>query len=106
MDHLRLQSAFKFVAISIFGDGGQLMTAANLCLEAVRSTQLTWYLSELYKVSRDKWRMSLSDRHLCYSHAKITDSCTPFLISCFACHTLWILQISEDMKSPGRHFCH
>ena len=35
MDHLRLQSAFKFVAISRFGDGGQLMTAANLCLEAV-----------------------------------------------------------------------
>ena len=29
MDHLRLQSAFKFVAISRFGDGGQLMTAAN-----------------------------------------------------------------------------
>ena len=35
MDHLRLQSAFKFVAISRFGDGGQLITAANLCLEAV-----------------------------------------------------------------------
>ena len=35
MDHLRLQSAFKFVAISRFGDGGQLMTAPNLCLEAV-----------------------------------------------------------------------
>ena len=35
MDHLRLQSAFKVVAISRFGDGGQLMTAANLCLEAV-----------------------------------------------------------------------
>ena len=35
MDHLRLQSAFKFVAISTFGDGSQLMTAANLCLEAV-----------------------------------------------------------------------
>ena len=35
MDHLRLQSAFKFVAISRLGDGGQLMTAANLCLEAV-----------------------------------------------------------------------
>ena len=35
MDHLQLQSAFKFVAISRFGDGGQLMTAANLCLEAV-----------------------------------------------------------------------
>ena len=32
MDHLRWQSAFKFVAISRFGDGGQLMTAANLCL--------------------------------------------------------------------------
>ena len=36
MDHLRLQSAFKFVAISRFGDGGQLMTMANLCLEAVQ----------------------------------------------------------------------
>ena len=36
MDHLRLQSAFKFVAISRFGDGGQLMTTANLCLEAVK----------------------------------------------------------------------
>ena len=36
MDHLQLQSAFKFVAISRFGDGGQLMTAANLCLEAVQ----------------------------------------------------------------------
>ena len=35
MDHLRLQSAFKFVAISRFGDGDQLMTVANLCLEAV-----------------------------------------------------------------------
>ena len=35
MDHLRLQSAFKFVTISRFRDGGQLMTAANLCLEAV-----------------------------------------------------------------------
>ena len=35
MDHLRLQSAFKFVAILSFGDGGQLMTAANLCPEAV-----------------------------------------------------------------------
>ena len=35
MDHLQLQSAFKFVAISRFGDGGQLMTVANLCLEAV-----------------------------------------------------------------------
>ena len=35
MDHLQLESAFKFVAISRFGDGGQLMTAANLCLEAV-----------------------------------------------------------------------
>ena len=35
MDHLRLQSAFKFVAISRFGDGGQLMTVANFCLEAV-----------------------------------------------------------------------
>ena len=40
MDHLRLQSAFKFVAISRFGDGGQLMTAANLCLEAVQSVTL------------------------------------------------------------------
>ena len=35
MDYLRLQSAFKFVAILSFGDGGQLMTAANLCPEAV-----------------------------------------------------------------------
>ena len=35
MDHFQLLSAFKFVAISRFGDGGQLMTAANLCLEAV-----------------------------------------------------------------------
>ena len=42
MDHLRLQSAFKFVAISRFGDGGQLMTAANLCLEAVQ--HLIFYL--------------------------------------------------------------
>ena len=37
IDNLRLQSAFKFVAISRFGDGGQLMTAANLCLEAVEA---------------------------------------------------------------------
>ena len=37
MDHLRLQSAFKFVANSRFGDGGQLMTAVNLWLEAVQN---------------------------------------------------------------------
>ena len=36
MDDLRLQSTFKFVAISRFDDGGQLMTAANLCLEVDR----------------------------------------------------------------------
>ena len=29
MDHLRLQSAFKFVAISRFGDGGQLMPRSS-----------------------------------------------------------------------------
>ena len=40
MDHLRLQSAFKFVVISRFGGGGQLMTAANLCLEAVQSAAM------------------------------------------------------------------
>ena len=44
MDHLRLQSAFKFVAISRFGDGGQLMTAANLCLEAVHSPKIERYV--------------------------------------------------------------
>ena len=40
MDHLQLQSAFKFVAISRFGDGGQLITAANLCLETVQSVRM------------------------------------------------------------------
>ena len=29
MDHLRLQSTFKFVAISRFGDGGQLMPRSS-----------------------------------------------------------------------------
>ena len=29
MDHLRLQSAFKIVAISRFGDGGQLMPRSS-----------------------------------------------------------------------------
>ena len=29
MDHLRLQSAFKFVTISRFGDGGQLMPRSS-----------------------------------------------------------------------------
>ena len=29
MDHLRFQSAFKFVAISRFGDGGQLMPRSS-----------------------------------------------------------------------------
>ena len=53
MDYLRLQSAFKFVAILSFGDGGQLMTAANLCPEAVvyykfqRKTALRLNISEL-----------------------------------------------------------
>ena len=36
MDYLRLQSAFKFVAIQDL-----VMTAANLCLEAVLSAVFT-----------------------------------------------------------------
>ena len=32
--------AFRFIEISKYDDGGQLMTAANLCLEAVQS--LIW----------------------------------------------------------------
>ena len=30
MNHLQVQSAFKFVVISSFGDGGQLMTRGQL----------------------------------------------------------------------------
>ena len=43
MDHFQLLSAFIFVAISRFGDGGQLMTAANLCLEAVVVGEFSYY---------------------------------------------------------------
>ena len=46
MDHLRLQSAFKFVQISRFGDGGQLMTMATLCLEAVHILSINKLLFE------------------------------------------------------------
>ena len=31
--------AFRFIEISKYDDGGQLMTAANLCLEAVYTIQ-------------------------------------------------------------------
>ena len=37
MDHLRLQSAFKFVAISRFGDDGQLMPRSSTCMLKVHS---------------------------------------------------------------------
>ena len=53
MDHLRLQSAFKFVAISRFGDGDQLMTGANLCLEAVINSNLP------YRNSRLKYKLDI-----------------------------------------------
>ena len=66
MDHLQLQSAFKFVAISRFGDGGQLMTAANLCLEAVQyvsiATSVILTLENLlyyYITWNYKWNLEL-----------------------------------------------
>ena len=35
IDHSIMIQAFRFIKISKYDDGGQLMTAANLCLEAV-----------------------------------------------------------------------
>ena len=35
IDHSIMIQAFRFIEISKYDDGGQLMTAANLCLEAV-----------------------------------------------------------------------
>ena len=36
IDHSIMIYAFRFIEISKYDDGGQLMTAANLCLEAVQ----------------------------------------------------------------------
>ena len=35
IDHSRMTQAFRFIESSKYDDGGQLMTAADLCLEAV-----------------------------------------------------------------------
>ena len=35
IDHLRMTQAFRFIEISKYDDGGQLMSAAKLCLDAV-----------------------------------------------------------------------
>ena len=59
MDHLRLQLAFKFVAISRFGDGGQLMTAANLCLEAVAYPTAMYTRSLLVNPNVNRFFLSL-----------------------------------------------
>ena len=36
IDHSRIIQAFRFIEISKYGDGSQLMSAAKLCLEAVQ----------------------------------------------------------------------
>ena len=46
--------------------------------------------------------LSLDDRRLYYSTATVTDRYTPGLISGHASDTLWIHQISEDIRHPGR----
>ena len=78
MDHLRLQSAFKFVAISRFGDGGQLMTAANLCLEAVQnffSSAVIYHTpTTLFKFRTDYWSPS-EFRHLPFKPSKTSNTC-------------------------------
>ena len=37
---IRMLKAFRFIEILKYDDGGQLMPAANLCLEAVQLTPL------------------------------------------------------------------
>ena len=42
--------AFRFIEISKYDDGGQLMTTANLCLEAVvYKTKIFMYTDYIYK---------------------------------------------------------
>ena len=40
IDHSRMIHAFRFIEISKYDDGGELMPATNLCLEAVRWCRL------------------------------------------------------------------
>ena len=50
IDHSRMIQAFRFIEISKYDDGGQLMSAANLCPEAVdfdRSDILSICLSKI-----------------------------------------------------------
>ena len=41
IDHLRMILAFRFIEISKYDDGSQVMSAAKLCLEAVQKNNLT-----------------------------------------------------------------
>ena len=63
-----------------------------------------------HKVSGGIWRMSLGDACLYYPHPIVIlllfYRYTLCLISSHLCHTLWIHQISEDMRHPGRRFHH
>ena len=49
-------------------------------------------------------KLSDGDRNLYYSHATVTDSYTLCPNSGHVRQTLWIPQISEDMRCPGRSF--
>ena len=42
IDHSIMIQAFRFIEISKYDDGGQLMTAVNLCLEAVLLPCISW----------------------------------------------------------------
>ena len=55
-------------------------------------------------MSRDNWRLFLGDRCLYYSHATVTGSYTLCLTSGHGSHALWIHQILEDIRRPGRRF--
>ena len=53
-----------------------------------------------------EWRLPLVDQHLYYCCPTVIDGYTPCLISGHVSHTLWVHQIPQDMRPPGRRFRH
>ena len=54
IDHSIMIQAFRFIEISKYDDGGQLMTTANLCLEAVYGQLGPLQIQPILKLARFK----------------------------------------------------
>ena len=84
IDNSRMIQAFRFIEISKYDDGGQLMSAAKLCLEAVpQRMQITLYTCDnmctntLFKIYTENMHMATQSLAIAYSTTVRNIYCLP-----------------------------